>query len=45
MSPELETLDQLLCGELKLRIIASLFATTEAFERGVLGCCLAATSN
>ena len=32
MSPELETLDQLLCEALPLRTIRGLFPTTEAFN-------------
>ena len=37
MSPELETLDQLQGGDLKLEIIAELYPSQEAFEQGVFG--------
>ena len=37
MSPELETLDQLHGGDLKLEIVAKLYPSQEAFECGVLG--------
>lgn len=37
MSPELETLDQLLSGNLSLALIRNLYPDAEAFERGVLG--------
>ena len=37
MSPELETLDQLLCGELSLVIISKLYSDTDRFLRGVHG--------
>lgn len=37
MSPELETLDQLLGGVLSLDIILRLYPDTEAFQRGVHG--------
>jgi hypothetical protein len=37
MSPELETLDQLLGGNLPLETILPLFPSQEAFESGVLG--------
>jgi hypothetical protein len=36
MSPELETLDQLLCGDFPLSLIRSLFAEEQRFVRGVL---------
>jgi hypothetical protein len=35
MSPELETLDQLLGGDLPLRAVLALFPSEEAFGRGV----------
>ena len=37
MSPELETLDQLLGGDLSLKVVKQLFDDTDAFEEGVLG--------
>jgi len=37
MSPELETLDQLLGGPLSLEIIRRVFPNSDAFMRGVLG--------
>jgi len=37
MSPELETLDQLQGGELHLSIVATLFPSTAAFRRAVMG--------
>ena len=37
MSPELETLDQLLGSELSLNVIIRLFPDGSAFKRGVLG--------
>ena len=37
MSPELETLDQLLGGNLPLAVIRNLYPDAEAFRRGVLG--------
>lgn len=37
MSPELETLDQLLGGDLSLTIVRNLYADAESFKRGVLG--------
>ena len=37
MSPELETLDQLLTGPLPLAIIRRVFPDSDAFTRGVLG--------
>jgi len=36
MSPELETLDSLLGGELSLAVIRALYPDAEAFNRGVL---------
>jgi hypothetical protein len=36
MSPELETLDQLLGGDLPLSLIRSLFAEEQRFVRGLL---------
>jgi len=36
-APELETLDQLLGGDLPLTIIVKLFPSKEHFSRGVLG--------
>lgn len=36
-APELETLDQLLGGDLPLTIVVQLFPTKEHFTRGVLG--------
>jgi hypothetical protein len=36
-SPELETLDQLLGGDLRLEVISKLYPSREAFARGVLG--------
>jgi hypothetical protein len=37
MSPELETLDQLLGGDLSLEVIRKLYPDGEAFRLGVLG--------
>ena len=37
MSPELETLDQLLSGPLSLAIIRRIFPDSDAFMRGILG--------
>jgi hypothetical protein len=37
MSPELETLDQLLGSDLPLEVIAKLFPSEEDFGQGVLG--------
>ena len=37
MSPELETLDQLLGGELPLAIIRPLYRTQEEFQQGIYG--------
>src|SRR6516162_6958108 len=37
LSPELETLDQLLGGDLPLTVIATLYSTPEAFHKGVQG--------
>lgn len=37
MSPELETLDQLLGGNLSLAVIRNLYPDADAFRRGVLG--------
>jgi hypothetical protein len=37
MTPELETLDQLVGGDLPLKIIRGLYPDAEAFRRGVLG--------
>lgn len=37
MSPELETLDQLLSGDLSLAIIQRVYPNIDAFKRGVLG--------
>jgi len=37
MSPELETLDQLLGGDMRLSVIAELFESTATFQQGVLG--------
>jgi hypothetical protein len=37
MSPELETLDQLLGGDLPLVVIQSLYPDFDAFRRGVCG--------
>lgn len=37
MSPELETLDQLLSGELPLTLIRRVYPNDEAFLHGVLG--------
>ncbi|HMH00571.1 MAG TPA: hypothetical protein VK555_04110 [Terriglobales bacterium] len=37
MSPELETLDQLLGGDLSLALILPMYPSQEAFGRGVLG--------
>ena len=36
-APELETLDQLLCGDLELTVIRKLYLDDAAFLRGVLG--------
>ena len=37
MSPELETLDQLLGGDLPLKVVLRLYPDADAFKRGVLG--------
>ena len=37
MSPELETLDQLLGGDLRLEVVAQFFPSHEEFEMGVIG--------
>jgi hypothetical protein len=37
MSAELETLDQLLGGDLPLRVIRNLYADEEGFRQGILG--------
>lgn len=37
MSPELETLDQLLGGDLSLAIIQQVYPSIDAFKQGVLG--------
>ena len=37
MSPELETLDQLLAGDLSLEIVSQLYPSAEEFRRGILG--------
>ena len=37
MSPELETLDQLLGGDLSLRVVSRLYPDAAAFKCGVLG--------
>ena len=37
MSPELETLDQLLGGDLTLRIVRTYFPSDDAFAKAVLG--------
>jgi hypothetical protein len=37
MTPELETLDQLLGGDLPLRVIRDLYPDADRFKRGVLG--------
>lgn len=37
MSPELETLDQLLGGDLPLSVIRNLYPSSEGFQRGILG--------
>jgi hypothetical protein len=37
LSPELETLDQLLGGDLRLEVVARLFPSHEAFQRGIIG--------
>lgn len=37
MSPELETLDQLLGGNLPLKVVLSLYPDADAVRRGVLG--------
>ena len=37
MSPELETLDQLLGGDMPLAVIAQLYPSSEAFRQGILG--------
>jgi len=37
MSPELETLDQLLSGDLSLTIVRTLYPDAEAFSIGLLG--------
>jgi hypothetical protein len=36
-APELETLDQLLGGDMPLTVIAKLYSSTEAFRAGVRG--------
>jgi hypothetical protein len=36
-SPELETLDQLLGGDLPLEVISKLFLSREAFDKSILG--------
>jgi hypothetical protein len=35
--PELETLDQLLGGDMPLTVIATLYSTPDAFRKGVQG--------
>ena len=37
MSPELETLDQLLAGDMSLAIVQSLYADEKTFREGVIG--------
>jgi hypothetical protein len=37
MTPELETLDQLLGGDLPLRVVRDLYPDLDHFRRGVLG--------
>jgi len=37
MTPELETLDQLLGGDLPLSVVRNVYPDSEAFRRGVLG--------
>jgi hypothetical protein len=37
MTPEIETLDQLLGGDLPLKIICNLYPDADAFRRGVFG--------
>lgn len=37
MSPELETFDQLLGGDLSLEIISMLYPSADEFKRGILG--------
>ena len=37
MSPELETLDQLLGGDLSLKVVLRLYPDADCFKRGVLG--------
>lgn len=37
MTPELETLDQLLCGDLPLKVIQELYPDADHFRRAVLG--------
>jgi hypothetical protein len=37
MAPELETLDQLLGGDLSLAVVRQLYPDDETFRRGVLG--------
>jgi hypothetical protein len=37
MTPELETLDQLLGGDLPLKVVRDLYADADHFRRGVLG--------
>jgi len=37
LSPELETLDQLLAGDMSLAVIASLYLTPDACKKGILG--------
>jgi dihydroxyacid dehydratase/phosphogluconate dehydratase len=36
-APELETLDQLLGGDLPVTVIAKLYSTPECFRKGILG--------
>jgi len=36
-TPELETLDQLLGGDMPLTVIATLYSTADAFHKGVQG--------
>jgi hypothetical protein len=37
MTPELETLDQLLDGDLSMKVIRTLYPDADAFKRGVFG--------
>jgi hypothetical protein len=37
MTPEIETLDQLLGGDLSLKIVRTLYPDANAFKRGVSG--------